>query len=312
MREETALHLAQLTDVHLGPLPPFWPWHWNVKRVMGYVNFRTKRYAFDDPARVLAVTRDVRAQNVDHVLVTGDLANLGMPAEYVQSLEWLEMIGSPDDVTLIPGNHDVYTPLLTDPGIERWRAYMEARASDDRVAGVPVPLASGFPYVRTIGRFALICLNSAVYMPPGVPVGRLGADQIERFSEASRALAEKGYARIVLIHHPPLPEHGTRRGLRDASQFEAALIEVGAELVLHGHNHRQMISWRDTRTGPVAIIGAPATGDGRYNLYRVWRRPGNQLKIERTTRGVTEAGDQFGELERRMLDPSKDRRERII
>lgn len=312
MAHTETFKLAQLTDVHLGPLPPFRPRHWNVKRTLGFINFRRNRRAFDDPALINQLTADLAEQGVDHIAVTGDLTNIGMPPEFVQSLTWLQSVGTANDVTVIPGNHDVYTRLWRDPGIERWRAYMAPRDGLDAVAGLPPPLATGFPFVRTFGRFALIALNSAVYMPPAIPAGRVGPEQTRRFVEISRHLHEAGYVRIVLIHHPPLAVHGTRRCLRDGATFEAALLEVGAELVIHGHNHRDMISWRDTVTGPLPIVGAAAAGEGGYNIYRLSRSPSDSLEISFTRRRADRAGAPFLEVAHSMLDPAPEKREAII
>ncbi|MBU2531428.1 MAG: metallophosphoesterase [Alphaproteobacteria bacterium] len=311
MQQAEVFRIAQLTDVHLGPLPFFWPWHWNVKRALGFINFWTKRSSFNDPTLVRRLVDDLKRQTFDHIAVTGDLANLGMPAEFVQCRKWLEEVGPPDEVTAIPGNHDIYTPLRSDPGIERWRPYMQARDGADVVPGLPAPLFSGFPFVRTFGRFALINLNSAVCMPPAVAAGEVGQDQISRFAEMSRALHAAGFSRVVLIHHPPLPEHGPR-GLRDAHAFEKALIDVGAELVLHGHNHRGMITWRDSVTGPVPIIGAGAAGEGVYNLYRLSRMPNGVVQIEVVVRVSSGMGKVFAERQRTTLDPAKEKRVRIV
>ena len=301
MDDEGSLTLVHLTDVHLGPLPAFTPSHWNVKRLLGYVNFRTKRGAFHAAKLATAVSCDARAQAADHIAVTGDLVNLGMPREFEQAAEWLERLGTREGVTVVPGNHDVYTRLRTDAGIERWRAYMSARGAGDRVDGVAGALQTGFPFVRTLGRFALIGLNSAVYTLPGMCSGALGDDQIARFGEISAALGRAGYVRIVLIHHPPLVEHGRRRGIIDAGAFEEALGAAGAEVVLHGHNHRNMLSWRETRTGPAAIIGAPSAGEGYYNIYQFRHVAGGAPLVERVTRGVPEAGQAVRELERGVL-----------
>ena len=304
--------LAQLTDVHLGPLPPFLPRHWNVKRLLGFINFRRKRYAFDDPTLVNELVADLKTRRLDHIAVTGDLANIGLPAEFIQSHAWLETVGPPSDVTVIPGNHDLYTRLWSDPGIERWRAYMAARAHEDSVPGLAPPLESGFPFVRTFGRFALIALNSAVYMPPAIPAGRVGEEQTARFVEISRQLHADGYVRIVLIHHPPLKAHGTARCLRDAAGFEAALLEVGAELVIHGHNHRDMIAWRDTATGPLPIIGAAAAGEGGYNIYTLRRAEDGTSEIAYVMRRASGAGQPFVDVHHKVLDSAPDKREQVL
>ena len=74
------------------------------------------------------VVADMLAQRPDHIAVTGDLINLGLPAEYEAARAWLEGLGAPDKVTVIPGNHDIYTHLGDDPGVERWADYMRSDA----------------------------------------------------------------------------------------------------------------------------------------------------------------------------------------
>jgi len=207
MHQSDVFTLAQLTDVHLGPMPPFWPRHWNVKRVMGFINFWAKRRYYNDPTLVGALVNDLKQQHLDHIAVTGDLANIGMPAEFIQSLKWLQEVGSPGDVTVVPGNHDIYTRLVSDPGVERWRPYMRARDGEAVVADLPEPTVSGFPFVRTFGAFALISMNSAVPTRLGDFSGSVGEQQLERFADMSRALHQAGFVRIVLIHHPPQTEH---------------------------------------------------------------------------------------------------------
>jgi len=311
MKSSDSFKLAQLSDVHLGPLPPFWPGHWNMKRALGFVNFWTKRRSFNDPALVHALVDDLKEQAFDHIAVTGDLANLGMPSELAQSLEWLKRLGSPNDVTVIPGNHDIYAKLVRDPGVERWRAYMCGRGPRDEVAGLPAPLSTGFPFVRIFGNFALININSAVPTPPAVASGRVGEAQCARFVAMSRVLHQAGLTRVVTIHHPPLAEHGPR-GLTDASAFEHALLEAGGDIVLHGHNHRSMISWRDTATGPAPIIGAGSAGEGVYNLYHFQRQPDGTLAIEVAVRRAKTPTSGFAETARVKLNFADPHRQEVI
>lgn len=311
MFQGDVLRLAQLTDAHLGPLPPFWPWHWNAKRVLGFINFRTKRRSFNDPSLVQALVRDLKQQEFDHLVVTGDLANIGMPSELERGERWLNDLGPADAVTAIPGNHDIYCPLWRDRGVERWRNYMQPRGDVDLLPGVPSPLGTGFPFVRILEKFALICLNSAVPTAPGVASGTLGAGQLERFAEQAKALHAAGLSRIVLVHHAPLPEHG-RRGLTDADAFDQTLREVGAELVLHGHNHRHMISWRDAPTGAFPIVGAGATGEGRYNIYRIERLDDGRCRTELIERSGSRPELAFAESRRLLIDPVSGERDIVL
>src|SRR4029077_16349126 len=76
--------------------------------------------------------------------------------------------------------------------------------------------------------------------------GRLGAAQLGRLA----ALLDEhaGTFRVVLIHHPPQtrPEWRARR-LIDGDAFIAVLRKHGAELVLHGHEHLDLVRWFDQR-----------------------------------------------------------------
>ena len=56
-------------------------------------------------------------------MVTGDLVNLGLPAEYPAARAWLAMLGAAHDVTVIPGNHDAYVASGVAHFTEQWRDY---------------------------------------------------------------------------------------------------------------------------------------------------------------------------------------------
>src|SRR5215510_10570569 len=122
------LTIAHLTDVHLGPIAGFTPRYWNLKRALGYANWRRNRrlaYERDVLDRIVA---DLAAQAPDHIAVTGDLTNIGLPQEHINALAWLESLGSPERVTVVPGNHDTYSRIGRDPGARRWAAYMSSNA----------------------------------------------------------------------------------------------------------------------------------------------------------------------------------------
>ena len=50
--------------------------------------------------------RAVAELKPDWIFITGDLVNISLPAEFVQAAVWLRQLGTPDWVTVIPGNHD--------------------------------------------------------------------------------------------------------------------------------------------------------------------------------------------------------------
>jgi 3',5'-cyclic AMP phosphodiesterase CpdA len=300
------LTIAQLTDVHLGPIRGFTPRHWSLKRLTGYVNWQRNRRNAYQRAVLDRLVADLRHQAPDHIVVTGDLANIGLPRELMHGLDWLRSIGEPHAVSVIPGNHDIYGRLRRDPGTERWAQYMASCAE----GAVWTAGHAGFPYVRRLGQVALIGVNSAVVTPPMMAWGEVGAAQRERLGGLLDKLGQAELFRLVLIHHPPLPGQAKpARALRDAAELEQILTRHGAELVIHGHNHLNSLAWRDSASGPLPVVGAPSASLGRphkreplarYNLYRI---EGPPWRIELVGRGLSEPGSQVQELERVVLAP---------
>jgi 3',5'-cyclic AMP phosphodiesterase CpdA len=302
--------IAHLSDPHLGPLTGFTPRHWNLKRGLGWINWQRNRWDVHLTSVADQLVADVKQQHPDHIAVGGDLVNIGLTAEYIRAQAWMEALGSPDRVSLVPGNHDIYTTLPKgEPGIGRWRAYMSSM--------VAVPGAvNGFPYVRRFGEVALIGLNSSEPTPPAIATGRLGEAQIAAAAALLRQLAFEDMFRLVMIHHPPLPGQAKGgRELLDASAFSAMLGSAGAELVVHGHNHRTMQATHKfnrqlgTGAGSVPVIGVasasvakPHKSDdlARYHLFVIERRDGG-WRIEMISRGLAAPGGAVVELARQTL-----------
>lgn len=301
------LTIAHLSDVHLGPLPRTRLWTLSPKQMAGYANWHRGR-KHRHLAQVLElIVADIAATGADHVAVTGDLCNIGLKAEIAEGLKWLERLGPPDRVTVVPGNHDAYVRLPDSDGVARWAAYMSGASEHGVVRkGEPVP----FPFVRRLGPVALVGLSSAVPTPMFRATGRLGSLQREGAAKVLRDLGREGLVRVVLIHHPPLPGHAHRaRRLIDAGAFEEVLREAGAELVLHGHNHRASLAHAETVTGRLPVVGVASASVGQhrhddrgsYNLYRIEPRKGGRPRITLTGRAVTEDLSRVETIDERVI-----------
>ncbi|XSG81338.1 MAG: metallophosphoesterase family protein [Methyloligella sp. ZOD6] len=269
--------LAHLSDIHLSPLPRARRRDLFNKRIIGYVNWHRGRKLVHRREVLDHLTHDLILRKPDHIAVTGDLVNLGLPEEFQRAAEWLKHLGPPERVTAIPGNHDAYVRLNPERGTGLWQPYMEANPAGEAL--VPTP-PKGFPFVRRYGDIALIALSSAIPTMPFLAAGRIGAAQRRDLTQALKELGEQDLFRIVLIHHPPLPGLAPwRRALRDREKIAKILKDCGAELVLHGHNHEESLEQIETVSGLCSVVGVPsaseATEDGApaaaYNEYAISR-----------------------------------------
>lgn len=270
-----AFSLAHLSDVHLGPLPirVAWP-DFRLKRMVGATNWRLRRWRMHDNDIAAAIAADVVKLAPDHVAVTGDIVNLAADNEFPLAAEWLAQFGSSDTVSFVPGNHDCYVKASWENGLGYLAPYMMGEMRIEN-AVTTAQVAAPFPYVRLRRNIALIGLNTGLPQPLLKAAGLLGTRQIEILRQLLRDLREKGYFRCVMIHHPPLPGLCKRRkALIDARFFADAVAAEGAELILHGHNHRHMLNHAQGPQGPVPVIGVPAasaTGSPERD-YAAWYR----------------------------------------
>jgi len=292
--------LAHLSDPHLGPIPTPRLIELINKRGLGLINWYRKRHRHHRADVLDAIVRDMHAQSPDHTAVTGDLVNVSLESEFAAAARWLAQVGTPERVTLVPGNHDAYIRRMAGSAAQHWREYMRG---DD---------AAGFPFVRRRGPLAIIGLTTSLPTGPLMATGRLGGEQLARLAEILIALAREPLFRVVLIHHPPIPNrrHYMKR-LIDGAMFRAMIAEHGAELILHGHNHEQQIMWLDGPRGRIPAVGVPSASaiisthdePAAYNLYRIDGAPG-AWQCEMISRGLSDGRAGISELTRQTLrDP---------
>jgi 3',5'-cyclic AMP phosphodiesterase CpdA len=257
--------LAHLSDLHLASRPRLA--ELIGKRGLGFINWQRKRKYIHRPEIADAIVRDLKGLAPDHIAMTGDLVNLSLDDEYRRARAWLDALGPPHDVTVVPGNHDVYVRAVVPSPAAYWGDYM--RGDDGR---------EGFPFVRRRSDVALIALSTAIPTGPFMATGRLGERQLAELADTLDKT--RGLFRIVMIHHPPLsPAKRYLRRLTDAAGLRRVLAEHGAELLVHGHDHRRALVWLDGPDGSkIPAAGVPSVSaraphgdeDGAgYTIFRI-------------------------------------------
>jgi 3',5'-cyclic AMP phosphodiesterase CpdA len=273
------MRIAHVSDLHvLSPQGVDWR---NVvfdKRITGYTNLLLHRARVFRRDYLDAVLR-AAARDGNQVVVTGDVTNLSLESEYEEARKLLEGVARTAEVTVIPGNHDIYVPHVQREG--RFAHHFGSFfASDLPELAIDVP-AGRFPCVKLRGPAAIIGLSSAVPRPPFVSAGHLGRGQLAAFA---RVLAHPEVARrtpVVLVHHDPMDSRfrveQLRSGLTDARGLRDVLQPVGHGLVLFGHLHFRKRTALTTAAGELeAVCASGAALDhpseavrAGYNLYEI-------------------------------------------
>lgn len=282
MSSPAVTRIAHVSDLHVLDVEGV-PWHRFVnKRLTGAVSLMTARANAHPIALIEQLVSDVAEAAVDHVVVTGDISNLALESEFTRARQLLAPLGGPDRLSVIPGNHDIYTR-----GSARVRRF-ERFFGDLMWPGVNDPTDADratYPWHKRVGDVHIVGLCSAEPRAPLIASGHVTSAQLDRLKSLSQ---EHGFAdryAIGLVHHN-LHARGARKdamhGLSNRDAVMAATREAGLDMLLHGHTH---VAHRFER-GELTIIGSgSSTWDSRhpdhvarYNIYHV--SEGRLVRVE--------------------------------
>ncbi len=265
--------IAHISDLHI-PCEGDWPWSKMLfnKRSTGAVNlltFRSDAHPFGICEELFA---DLNEQDVDHVILTGDLTNLSLEEEFERAHDVLSTLGDGRILSLVPGNHDKYVrDSVRDGRFEAWFGKWLHGGSSP-----PDP----YPYTKHVAEGVhLMGLCSAIPTPPFMSWGRIGEPQMKRMQSAADKMGAGGDFRIAALHHN-LHRRGSSRKdwstmLKDRDVFIDALFEARIDLVLHGHTHvanRMEIVRGEQKLSIVGCGSSTWQSDAhpaRYNVYSI-------------------------------------------
>lgn len=273
------LRIAHVSDLHvLAPLGAELRRVLFNKRITGYANMLMKRARVYRREYLLAVLGEAAA-NADQLVITGDITNLSLEGEYHEAARLLDQLARTTEVTVVPGNHDIYLPAIHHE--RRFRHHFDSFMQSD-LPELALDLSAGaFPSVKLRGPAAIIGLSSAIPRPPFVSAGYIGREQL---GALDRVLQHPEVARrtpIVLVHHSPFDARfrleQLRGGLVDAGALRDALLPLARGLVLYGHLHLRSHARLRTQTGALDVVCASAAAldhpsehvRAGYNLYEV-------------------------------------------
>jgi 3',5'-cyclic AMP phosphodiesterase CpdA len=298
--------LAHASDWHATSLANARPQELANKRLLGWLSWLHRRRRAHRPEILRALFDDLKRQAPDHVAVTGDLTNVSLESEFEAAAALLAELGSPDWVSVVPGNHDAYVAVPRAVSWDLWSHYMasdharEAELASNEQPQTTVPV--DFPSVRIRGPVALVGVCTAEPTPPGFASGRVGKEQLSLLAVTLAKLGAQGLCRVVLTHHPVVDDGYTpRRRLVDSAALRDVLRSAGAELVLHGHGHRRQIARLAGPDREIPAIGVrsgshiaePESHRAQYHMFHIAQRSRGDFGITFETRGYDPQNHRF-------------------
>lgn len=263
------MRLIHLTDLHLSHLDGVKFKQLRGKRWSGFVSWHKNRRKKYLPRVLEQLCRAVQAENADQIMVTGDLVQIGMAAEIEMAADWLHSLGTPEQVMLVPGNHDVYARDSEKDVMRWWGDYLfqgqAVDANSNAESAKPV-LYGQWPVVRQHGPLTLIGLSTANVSPVFMASGKLDETQLQALPGLLQQARAAGQLVAILIHHPPLPGMtGYRKSLVNAADLEAILADQPPDLMFYGHLHRNRETlWHDARI--YCTSAASSVADAAYRI----------------------------------------------
>lgn len=253
---------------------------------MNLISSRSRHYHV---AAFETMVDDMNALGIEHVLCTGDVTNLALRREFEFARGKFDRLSNgPLGVTVIPGNHDAYVAEGVPLFAEMFGEYAAADAgwewAEDHRHDADDVLH--WPIVRIRGEVALIGLSTSRATPWFTAYGKVGPGQLARLALVLADPRLAGKVRVVGIHHPPAGRHAISRirGLRDHHEFAAVIAQHGANLIVHGHEHQDLVEALPGPDGTSVPVRGVASGTYLHNKpertarYRIYDIEGGQIR----------------------------------
>lgn len=158
----------------------------------------------------------VREENPDMIVISGDVTAQGYVEEYVKAKEYIDQLKSIAETYVVPGNHDA-----CNVGLRQFKRFIGERK---------------FIHNDINNRLVIIGLDSS---EPDIHDGQIGIDQREWLIRKLNKISEDMRIIVTFHHHIlPIPRTGRERNiLIDAGDILKILMDYKVDLVLNGHKH---------------------------------------------------------------------------
>ena len=256
------VRVAHISDLHVLEWTGTSPLRFLNKRVTGLANLFGARKDAHPTWLLERLCEEIERQQVDHVIISGDLSNLALESEFEAARAILSKLGGGAQLSVVPGNHDVYTDGAFESGrFERYFGAWMVPLDEPKAAEKAASAGRGhYPYRKVLpSGLHIYGLSSAIPAPPLCAWGEVGEAQLTRLSELIASEETEPLARVVVVHHNVHPRSGfveaTAR-MRDRDALLSTLSATGCDVLLHGHTHTpQQHRLRRQDEGELIVLG---------------------------------------------------------
>jgi 3',5'-cyclic AMP phosphodiesterase CpdA len=257
--EHKPVKICHISDFHLPLEGRFPPYKLFSKRILGYANLKFLRAKTHQLAPFLKIMEQIEQNNPDILVATGDLVNLALDDEYRNIAGIFKKHNfSKDNLMLVPGNHDRYTPG------SQYKAYFEKSFSKWLDCNGTPPC---YPVFTDLGQVGIIGLDTAVWRGPVSAAGKITAYQLTKLESLLNSECA-GKRPVIAMHHPPYKLLGSHlkhylSGLYGYRKV-LELLKGRNAIVIHGHIHiRTNLKIDDTQ-----IIGVPSASNNHASHHK--------------------------------------------
>jgi len=216
----------------------------------------------------------------DAVVISGDLTQRARHGEFQAARAFTRRMEAAAPTVVIPGNHDVQwwrSPFGLAGSRVKYRKYRQY-FGEVLVPTLRIPGAVIAGILTSYG----VSLRSMTWNLNDLAVkGHLPASEVERVRSVF-ARAPEGSARIAVVHHNVLRgEISGRMGLARWRTAQRRLLELGADVVLCGHDHQESAGQIADRL-PVSTTGTHTlrTRGSRPTVFNLVRISSAWVQIE--------------------------------
>jgi len=233
-----------------------------------------------DVPQLAALARFLPTLRPRAIVVSGDITQRARHGEFQAARGYFDALAAAAPVHVIPGNHDAQwwrSPLGLLGERTKFQKYQQYFGPD---LG-PLLRLDGLAIAGMLSAHG-IAPRSMTLNPNDLAVkGHLSAREVERVRAVFQSLPADTI-RLAVLHHNVLPGVISRRwGLARPHLAQRALLRLGADVILCGHDHTEGAGQIDG-TLAVSTAGTPSlrTRGGRPSAFNLIRVSDGEIRIQ--------------------------------